>query len=137
MANEIIALRYHNRIRAGPQMGITDYLSRDPSFSAPKPQDESELVITLIIELNTQKNAGYLKTAAEIIQKDALRPRNSKRKEKERSETQTERRRKQLNSAKGTPHSETVELIGTAFIEPISDENVKRRLKNIRKAVVK
>ena len=60
----------------GSQMGITDYLSRNPNFPAPKRQDESELVIARIKDLNTQKNACYLKTAAEVIQKHALRSRN-------------------------------------------------------------
>ncbi len=105
------------------QMLIIDYLSQEPNFSAQKPQDETELVIALIKELTAQKNAGYLKTAAEVIQKDALCPRNSNQKEKEQRETQTERRRKQLNSAKGAPNSEMIKLFETAIVDPISDEN--------------
>ncbi len=46
----------------GSQMGITDYLSRDPISPAPPPLDEKELVIAIIKELNVQKNGRhYLK----------------------------------------------------------------------------
>ena len=36
-------------------MGITDYLSRDPNFKVPEPEDESELVIAERRELNVQR----------------------------------------------------------------------------------
>ncbi len=48
-------------------MGITDYLSRDPSFEALPAEDESELVIALIRSLNQQKNINYLKQAVEVF----------------------------------------------------------------------
>ena len=60
----------------GSQMRINDYLSRDPFCSALEPQDESELAIALNKELNAQKNTSDLKTAAEVIQNGAFRPRN-------------------------------------------------------------
>ncbi len=49
--------------KPGSQMGITDYLSRDSTFPAPPPKDESSLVISIIKQLNINKNLFLLQTA--------------------------------------------------------------------------
>ncbi len=46
----------------GSRMGITDYLSRSPHEEPPPcDEDEGQLVIAILRELNTQKNANILK----------------------------------------------------------------------------
>ena len=60
-------------------MGITDYLSRDPTFEAPEPEDESELAIDKIRELDVQRNTIILRTAAELISFNTQPLSNNKR----------------------------------------------------------
>ena len=50
--------------KSGSSMGITDYISRSPSFDAPpEPPDETELIVAIINEFNKMKNATMLNAA--------------------------------------------------------------------------
>ncbi len=68
------------------QMGITDYLSRDPNSPA------KEFVMAIIKELNVQKNANFLNKATEAYQKNALGFPKALQKKNVESKMQTERR---------------------------------------------
>ena len=73
----------------GIWMGITDYLSRSPSFEAQEePLDETELILAIIHELNNAKNAAIVNAAIShcLINSEEL-----ERKENEIAKTQTER----------------------------------------------
>ncbi len=124
----------------GSRMGITDYPSRDTTFTAPKEKDESELFIATIKELNILKNLNLLKAAASLLTTDAERrdeqKKNAERRVKQKREQTTER-----NSQTEAPkHHEqvikSVKIVRNAINKPFRDQHLRRRLKLIKQSLV-
>ncbi len=130
----------------GSRMGITDYLSRDPTFEAFPAEDESELVIAIIRRLSQQKNMNYLKTANQIMNSAAqkknlshTRPTENKRKPlsgpPQVSESQTRRSRREEQRKQRHEATEIVMQVKSAINRPIRSENDKRKLLQTRNSI--
>ncbi len=81
--------------KPGSQMGFTDYLSRDPAFTAPPPKDESSLVIAIIKQLNI--NCHFSSSKQLLGSRLALLSKQTKTKEARRPATIP-----RLSGARGT-----------------------------------
>ena len=85
--------------KPGIRMGITDYLSRSPSFEAPEePPDEKELIVAIIHELNKAKNAAVINAAISHYLHNSEKP---EREAKEKVKLQTEWRQRSCQSKDG------------------------------------
>ncbi len=117
-------------------MGITEYLSRNPSTEPPEEfEDETELVIALIKELNVQKN---MKVPNEF-RHSSFECQNKGNSEEEKEKFQTIRRHGDTKSGNIKTLSRAVksvkETINLAH-QPIKfEKNERERLNAIRKTV--
>ena len=113
-------------------MGITDYISRDPTFTAPPEEDEGELVIATIKELNILKNLNLLKTAVSILSTDVERNREQSQKHSSKSSHQPDRRPTHASRQLTQTRSETVKMIRKAINQPIRKSQRRRRFLRIK-----
>ncbi len=125
--------------KPGSSMGITDYLSRSPSFEAPaEPPDETELIVAIINEFNKKKNASVLTAAISSLTNER---RVNKENVREKSETQTDwRQQKQIAPLGLETPSEIIKRVienNSEEFQPIRTPESDKRLAILKQAVIK
>ncbi len=125
--------------KPGSSMGITDYLSRSPSFEAPaESPDETELIVAIIDEFNKRKNATVLTAAISSLTNER---RVNKANVREKSESQTDgRQQKQIAPLGLETPSEIIKRVvenNSEEFQPIRTPESDRRLAILKQAVIK